>query len=641
MPTYVKGGVWTNVEDEILRAAVSKYGLNQWARVSSLLARKTAKQVKARWTEWLDPAIKKIEWSREEDEKLLHLAKLMPTQWRTIAPIVGRTATQCLERYQKLLDEAEAMESGELGLSGPGGEAQASSDQIRKLRPGEIDPDPESKPARPDAIDMDEDEKEMLSEARARLANTQGKKAKRKDRERLLEESRRLAVLQKRRELKQAGINVKLTRRNRNEMDYNADIPFEHKPASGFYDTTEELQSNDAEKLSFDARTRQFGVKRKDVGDKEATGKKHPKDDSKDSDAAERASIVRAERLQQLQKEEQISKRRKLSLPAPQVKEQELEDIIKAGKKDSEISELYEEGGQELVDSLLGNRMLPPSRMPMRTPMVPHSDDKIHQASLELRALTNTSSSLLGGENTPLHRGGTGFDTSLPQKTVVQTPNPLATPYRRADGLRLETPGYSKPMETPRGKSTSSSGFSIQDLLKKGFSNLPKPKNDFELDVPDEEGQEEEVSFDIQLQEAELEEDAGERERKIREIRKREEEQALQRRSEALKRNLPRASSLDGAKLVKSLKPDSNPITEMIEKEFCSLLISDAIKYPVVNGRLINAKGNDTLPDLKDIVRAKAMKAIDDEVQELGGLKQFTDDLVAYLSETRYKLPGL
>ena len=35
-------------------------------------------------------------------------------------------------------------------------------------------------PARPDPIDMDEDEKEMLSEARARLANTQGKKAKRK-----------------------------------------------------------------------------------------------------------------------------------------------------------------------------------------------------------------------------------------------------------------------------------------------------------------------------------------------------------------------------------------------------------------------------------------------------------------------------
>lgn len=82
----------------------------------------------------------------------------MPTQWRTIAPIVGRTATQCLERYQKLLDEAEAKENEELGLTGPSdGDAGPSADDVRKLRPGEIDPDPETKPARPDPIDMDED----------------------------------------------------------------------------------------------------------------------------------------------------------------------------------------------------------------------------------------------------------------------------------------------------------------------------------------------------------------------------------------------------------------------------------------------------------------------------------------------------
>lgn len=51
-------------------------------------------------------------------------------------------------------------------------------------------------------------ELEMLSEARARLANTQGKKAKRKAREKQLEEARRLAALQKRRELSAAGIAV-------------------------------------------------------------------------------------------------------------------------------------------------------------------------------------------------------------------------------------------------------------------------------------------------------------------------------------------------------------------------------------------------------------------------------------------------
>jgi pre-mRNA-splicing factor CDC5/CEF1 len=79
----------------------------------------------------------------------------MPTQWRTIAPRVGRTATQCLERYQKLLDEAEANEGEGLGLAGP--DDGTSADDIRRLRPGEIDPDPETKPARPDPIDMDED----------------------------------------------------------------------------------------------------------------------------------------------------------------------------------------------------------------------------------------------------------------------------------------------------------------------------------------------------------------------------------------------------------------------------------------------------------------------------------------------------
>ena len=89
---------------------------------------------------------------------MLHLAKLYPAQWHTVAPIVGRTAHQCMEHYERLLDTARRSE--------------ASGDDPRRLRPGEIDPTPESKPARPDPIDMDEDEKEMLSEARARLANT-------------------------------------------------------------------------------------------------------------------------------------------------------------------------------------------------------------------------------------------------------------------------------------------------------------------------------------------------------------------------------------------------------------------------------------------------------------------------------------
>lgn len=84
-------------------------------------------------------------------------------------------------------------------------------------------------------------ELEMLSEARARLANTQGKKAKRKAREKQLEEARRLAALQKRRELRAAGIELAPRQKRKRGVDYNAEIPFEKRPASGFYDTSTEV----------------------------------------------------------------------------------------------------------------------------------------------------------------------------------------------------------------------------------------------------------------------------------------------------------------------------------------------------------------------------------------------------------------
>jgi pre-mRNA-splicing factor CDC5/CEF1 len=115
------------------------------------------------------------EWARDEEEKLLHLAKTMPNQWRTIAPLIGRTAAQCLTHYEKLLDAAQTqeLESGGAGAATSGAAGDAKDDP-RKLRPGEIDPAPEARNPRPDPIDMDEDEKEMLNEARARLANTKG-----------------------------------------------------------------------------------------------------------------------------------------------------------------------------------------------------------------------------------------------------------------------------------------------------------------------------------------------------------------------------------------------------------------------------------------------------------------------------------
>ena len=86
---------------------------------------------------------------------------------------------------------------------------------------------------------MDEDEKEMLQECRARLANTKGKKATRKVREKKLEEARRLAQLQKQRELKQAGIDIHKPVKVKG-VDYNVEVPFEVRRPEGRYAIGEE-----------------------------------------------------------------------------------------------------------------------------------------------------------------------------------------------------------------------------------------------------------------------------------------------------------------------------------------------------------------------------------------------------------------
>lgn len=294
------GGLWKNSEDEILKAAVMKYGLNNWSRVASLLVMKSAKQCKSRWYEWLDPRVKKTEWSRAEEEKLLHLAKLFPCQWRTIAPLVGRTAHQCLEHYELLLDRAT-------------GQQIPRELDPRVLKPGEIDPNPETKPSKPDSIDMDEEEIEMLAEARARLANTNGRKAKRKARERYLEEARRIAMLQKRRELKASGMLshasiMRYRKKKYNGVDYLNEIPLEEVPEEGAFKMDKDPKKVE-KKISY---AELEGLKTKPRTD-DGKGKDKAQGPRKDGQGKKSVSF-KFEEPSRI-----VVKKRKLNLPNPQL----------------------------------------------------------------------------------------------------------------------------------------------------------------------------------------------------------------------------------------------------------------------------------------------------------------------------------
>uniref|UniRef100_A0A8C1SCZ4 Cell division cycle 5-like protein n=1 Tax=Cyprinus carpio TaxID=7962 RepID=A0A8C1SCZ4_CYPCA len=597
----IKGGVWRNTEDEILKAAVMKYGKNQWSRIASLLHRKSAKQCKARWYEWLDPSIKKTEWSREEEEKLLHLAKLMPTQWRTIAPIIGRTAAQCLEHYEYLLDKAAQRENED-----------DVGDDPRKLKPGEIDPNPETKPARPDPVDMDEDELEMLSEARARLANTQGKKAKRKAREKQLEEARRLAALQKRRELRAAGIDIQKKRKKKRGVDYNAEIPFEKKPAQGFYDTSMELY--DPLEPNF-KRLRQQHLDGELRNEKEDHERKKDRQKIKKKKESDLPSAI----LQTSGVSEFTKKRSKLVLPAPQISDAELEEVVKLGQASEIARQTAEESGitNSASSALLSEYNVTNNSMALRTPKTPAAQDKILQEAQNLMALTNVDTPLKGGLNTPLHESD--FSGVTPQRQVVQTPNtvlstPFRTPSHGADGMTPHsgmTPKPSvgvTPLRTPlRDKlniNTEEGGMDYSDpsfakhlqresreQLRLGLMSLPVPKNDFEIVLPE--------NAEKELEEAEVDEsfveDAAEIELRKQAARDAEREKELRQRHTAVQRDLPRPSEVNETILrphnVEPPLTDLQQAEEIIKKEMITMIHFDCLHQPFSDALAKKGKG--------------------------------------------------
>jgi len=589
--------VWKNTEDEILKAGVMKYGLNQWARISSLLTRKSASQCKSRWYEWLDPSVKKTEWSREEEEKLLHLAKILPNQWRTIGPLVGRTAHQCLAHYEKLLDLAQQKD-----------EEFDPADDPRRLRPGEIDPNPETKPARPDPIDMDEDEKEMLQEARARLANTKGKKAKRKARERQLEEARRIAALQKRRELKAAGINVgtgvsKKKKKKGGVIDYGKEIPFFQEAPAGFFAPEE---SRDYQPKNFKP-TSLSALEGKRKFEIEAEERK--KDAKRQKLHKEKNLPQTIMQVNKLNDPQQSRSRVALNLPAPQMTENELEELAKMRKTAGD------EDDDTVTSALLSDYHQTPTPTPQRVPTrTPARPDTVMMEAQNLIALSTGATPLAGGVNTPLHK--TDFSGATPASSVLPTPNALATPLRTPrmggsslasqtplrDQLHINSAGDTQIQPYEERYRREAQAKQLSSL----FSSLPKPKNTYDLVLPEEMDEDEEA---MSAPGSTILEDQADVEARQRQAVEKERQRLFQQCSSVLQRDLPRASRLP-------LVSSEDPVEQMVQQELRTILLHDQLHYPTK----ALEKSVSSLPppafqeiDTSYLTQAKAM--LEEEVQ--------------------------
>ena len=165
-------------------------------------------------------------------------------------------------------------------------------------------------------------------------------------------------------------------KKKKHDMDYNADIPFEKPVPLGFYDTTEEKNRPvDPGKLT-NVHLSKLNRRRADIEEEKQREKKRKAKQSGNKEQqpeGNQGRFVPAKdaKLIKAQEQEQIFKRRKLVLPAPQIGESELETIVKAGTTSENAKLLVQDEEQGTTSGLVEDFSSTPRTLPTRTPRAP------------------------------------------------------------------------------------------------------------------------------------------------------------------------------------------------------------------------------------------------------------------------------
>ena len=90
-PELVKGP-WTEEEDNLVLKLVAEYGPQKWTHIAEHLPGRIGKQCRERWHNHLNPRIKKIAWSNDEEWILYLSHKNSGNRWAEMAKVLaGRT----------------------------------------------------------------------------------------------------------------------------------------------------------------------------------------------------------------------------------------------------------------------------------------------------------------------------------------------------------------------------------------------------------------------------------------------------------------------------------------------------------------------------------------------------------------------
>lgn len=124
-----KQGRWKTEEDARLLEIIPSLGTQSWVDIAKELVdamkehhgqdpkgpQRTCKQCRQRWTNFLDPTVRRAQWTKEEDEKILEMVKLYGHKWSDISrQLNGRSEALVKNRWYSSVRKLAGINPGDL-----------------------------------------------------------------------------------------------------------------------------------------------------------------------------------------------------------------------------------------------------------------------------------------------------------------------------------------------------------------------------------------------------------------------------------------------------------------------------------------------------------------------------------------------